>query len=63
MLNILKIVQDKAIFAMADQEKVVCGLSNSAIFNDVERPQTQIPRSCHFNAAYVRNGTRYKIQT
>jgi len=30
---------------MADQYKVVHGLSNGAIFNDLKRPQTQISRS------------------
>jgi len=32
---------------MADQQKVIHGLSNRAIFNDFERPQTQISRSGH----------------
>jgi len=31
-------VQDWAKFAMADQSKVAYGLSNSAIFIDLERP-------------------------
>jgi len=30
---------------MADQQKVVCGLSNGAIFNDLEQPVTQLSRS------------------
>jgi len=38
-------VQDRAIFTMADQQKVVHGLSNRAILNDLERPQTH--RSDH----------------
>ena len=38
-------VQDRAIFTMADQQKVVHGLSNRAILNDLERPLTQFPRS------------------
>ena len=29
-------VQDRAIFTMADQYKVAYGLSNGAIFNDIE---------------------------
>ena len=33
-------VQDRAIFAMAAQQKVACGLSNGAIFNDLEQPVT-----------------------
>jgi len=32
---------------MADQYKVVHGLSNRAILNDLERLQTQISRSGH----------------
>jgi len=38
-------VQDRAIFTMADQQKVAYGLSNGAIFNDLERPLTQFSRS------------------
>ena len=33
---------------MADQQKVACGLSNGAIFNDLERPLTWFSRSRHF---------------
>jgi len=40
-------VQDRAIVTMADQWKVVHGLSNRAILNDLERPQTHISRSGH----------------
>jgi len=40
-------VQDRAIVTMADQWKVVHGLSNRAIFNDLERPKTHISRSGH----------------
>ena len=32
---------------MSDQQKVVHGLSNGAIFNNLERPETQISRSGH----------------
>ena len=38
-------VQDRAIVTMADQWKVSYGLSNGAIFNDLERPLTPISRS------------------
>jgi len=31
-------VQDRAKFTMADEQKVAYGLSNGAIFNDLERP-------------------------
>jgi len=40
-------VQNRAIVTMADQQKVVHGLPNRTIFNDLERPQTQISRSGH----------------
>ena len=36
-------VQDRAIVTMAD--RVIHGLSNRAIFNDLEQPQTHISRS------------------
>jgi len=39
--------QDGAIVTMADQQKVVHGLSNRAIVNDIERLQTHISRSGH----------------
>jgi len=32
---------------MAEKQKVIHGLSNCAIFNDLERPQTQISRLGH----------------
>jgi len=32
---------------MADRQKVVYGLSNGAIFNDLEQPLTQFWRSRH----------------
>jgi len=38
-------VQDRPIVTMANPWKVIHGLSNRAIFNDLERPQTQILRS------------------
>jgi len=40
-------VQDRAIFTMADQQKVKYALSNSAMFNDLERPLTWFLRSRH----------------
>jgi len=40
-------VQDRAIFTMADEQKVAYGLSNGAIFSDLERPLTWFSRSCH----------------
>jgi len=40
-------VQDRAIFTLADQLKVAYGLSNGAIFNDLERPLTWFARSRH----------------
>ena len=41
-------VQDRGIFKMADQYKVAYGLSNDAIFNDLERPLTWFSRSRHY---------------
>jgi len=38
-------VQDRAIFTMDGQQKVAYGLSNGAIFNDLERPLTWFSRS------------------
>jgi len=40
-------VQDRAIVTMADQLKVAYGLSNGAIFNDLERPLTWFSRLRH----------------
>jgi len=40
-------VQYRTIVTMADQYKVIRGLSNRTIFNTFERPQTQISRSGH----------------
>jgi len=40
-------VQDRAIFTMADQQKVAYGLSNGGIFNDLEQPLTYFSRSRH----------------
>jgi len=42
-------VQDRAIFTIADldTEYLTCGLSNGAIFNDLERPITWFSRSRH----------------
>jgi len=40
-------VLDRAIFTMADQQKVAYGLSNGAIFNDLERPLIWCSRSPH----------------
>jgi len=40
-------VQDRAIFTMADQQKVAYGLSKEAIFSDLERPLTWFSRSRH----------------
>ena len=43
----MKTVQDRAIVTMEDQQKVVCDLSNGAIFNDLEQPLTQFLGSCY----------------
>ena len=38
---------------MADQQKVIHGLSNRAIFNELERHQTQILRSDHSLSLHI----------
>jgi len=48
MSNSSKTVQDRAIFTMSYQQKVLYGLSNSAICNDLEQPLTQFSRSRYF---------------
>jgi len=40
-------IQDGATVTIADQKNVVHGLSNRAILNVLERPQTYISRSSH----------------
>jgi len=40
-------VQNRAIFTMANQQKVAYGLSNGAILNDLERPLIWFSRSRH----------------
>jgi len=42
-----KTVQDTAIVITVDQSKVIHCLSNRAIFNNLEQPQTHISRSDH----------------
>ena len=57
-------VQDGAIVTMADQQKVVHGLSNRTILNDLERPQTHISRSGHsliLNICEMAKGTAIVI--
>jgi len=45
MSNNSKTAPDRAIITMADQQKVIYGLSNSGIFNDLEQPLTQFSSS------------------
>jgi len=53
-------VQDRAIFTMGDQQKVAYGLSNGAIFSDLERLLTWFSRSRHsLTPKYLTNGYRY----
>jgi len=40
-------VQYRAILTMADQQKVVCDLSDGTIFSDLERPLPPVSRSCY----------------
>jgi len=46
-------VQDRAIVTMADRWKVIHSLSNRSIFNDLERPKTQISRSIHSSSLNI----------
>ena len=57
--NNSKMVQDRAIVTMPDQYKVTHGLSNRAIFNDLERTivtVTDFKVRPFFHAEYLRNG-------
>jgi len=47
------VVQDRATFTMADEQKVAYGLSNGAIFNDLERLLTWFSL---FDSEYLTNG-------
>ena len=49
-------VQRRAMVTMADQWKVVYGLSNCAIFND---PYPWFQGHAIFDTEYLRNGTIY----
>ena len=46
-------LQYRVIFTMADQQKVACGLSHGAIFNNFEQPLTWFSRSCHSLTLYI----------
>jgi len=51
---------------MGDQQKVVYGLSNCAIFNDIEQPLTQFSRSCYsltLNITVVQWNTNRDLHT
>jgi len=41
-------VQDRATLKVTNQYKVIYGLSNGAIFIELEQPPTQFLRSCHY---------------
>ena len=49
-------IQDKAKFTMTDQQKVVHGLLNGAIVNELEQPLSQFSRSCYTLALNILNG-------
>jgi len=53
--------QDKAIFTTADQQKVAYGLSNGAIFNDLERPLTWFSRSLHSLTLNISHTATYTV--
>jgi len=48
MPNNSKTVQDRAMVTMADQQKVIYGLSNGTIFNDLVCNLAYISRSMHY---------------
>jgi len=52
-------VQHTAI-TMADQQKVVCNLSNGAIFNDLNYSYPSFNVTPFFDAEYLRKGTTYR---
>jgi len=53
------VVQDRATFTMADEQKVAYGLSNGAIFNDLERLLTWFSRSRHCLTVNISQTARY----
>ena len=44
------------MFTTADQQKVVCDLSNGASFNDLEHPNPVFKVTLFFDAEYLING-------
>jgi len=55
-------VQYRAIFTTADQLKVAYGLSNGAIFNDLERPLTWFSRSRHCLALNISEMAKHTME-
>ena len=53
-------VQHTAILTMGDQYKVVYGLSNGTVSNDLERPHPSFKVTPFFDAEYLINGTTYR---
>jgi len=53
-------VQDRAILTMTYQWKVVYGLSNGAIFSDLEQPLTQFLRSRYYLTLNISETVRYR---
>jgi len=54
-------VQRRAMLTMADQWKVVCDLSNGAIFNDLEQLLPRFQGHAIFDVEYLRNCTIYIV--
>ena len=46
-------VIDRAILNMEDEYKVACALSNSAVYDDLEGPQTRVSRSQYSLKVYI----------
>ena len=54
-------VQDRAIVTMADQQKVVCDLSNGAIFNDLNDPYPRFKVPRHYLTLNISETVRDSI--
>jgi len=53
--------QNRAIFTIADQYKVAYGLSNGAVFNDLERPLIWFSRSRHSLTLNISQTATYTV--
>jgi len=56
---ISQMIRNRAIVTMKVKYETVPKLSNGTIFNDIERPLTQVSRSCHYLTLNVSEMVRY----